>query len=98
MLKKIIRFLKNKYIITFLGLFIWLLFFDKNDIFSQIELTKKLRKLQDEKKYFTEEIVKNKADMKELMTNTKSLEKFAREKYLMKKDNEDIFVLVEEAK
>ena len=98
MLKKIIPFLKNKYILTFLALLVWLLFFDKNDIVSQIELTKKLNQLKEEKKYFIDEIASSKSDMQNLATNPKNLEKFAREKYLMKKDNEDIFVIVEEKK
>ena len=73
-------------------------FFDKNDIFSQLELTKKLSVLNEEKKYYLNEIEYNKTDLKELRTNPKNLEKFAREKYLMKKDNEDIFVIVQENK
>ena len=98
MLKKVFSFLKNKYVLTFFCLLSWLLFFDKNDIFSQVELTKKLNQLQDEKKYFIEEIQKSTLDMQELATNPNNLERFAREKYLMKKDNEDIFVIVEEKK
>ena len=72
------------------------MFFDKNDIVSQIDLTKKLHALEEEKKYFIDEIAQSKSDMTELVTNPKNLERFAREKYLMKKDNEDIFVIVEE--
>ena len=98
MVKKIFSFIKNKYVIVFIVLVTFILFFDKNDIFSQIELTKKLHQLQDEKKYFTDEVARNKADMNELKTNPKNLEKFAREKYLMKKDNEDIFVIIEQKK
>lgn len=98
MLKKIIRILKNKYLITSLALMVWLLFFDKNDILSQVELTRKLRALEEERNYYAREIEKNKHDMMELKTNPKNLEKFAREKYLMKRPNEDIFVIVEEGK
>lgn len=98
MIKKIFVLLKNKYLITLMGILVWLMFFDKNDIVSQIDLTKKLHQLEDEKKYFIDEIAKSKSDMIELETNPKNLERFAREKYLMKKDNEDIFVIVEEKK
>ena len=94
-LRKIASFLKNKYLITFLALFGWLIFFDKNDLVSQVTFAKKIQQLEEEKQYYVEEIGKNRSDMKELMTNPKNLEKFAREKYLMKKDNEDIFVIVE---
>ena len=95
-MKKILPYIKNKYTLTLLGFIVWVSFFDKNDMISQMELRKEVKKLEEEKKYFVTEIGKNKSDMKELMTNPKNLEKFAREKYLMKKDNEDVFVLVEE--
>lgn len=83
---------------TLLAFVVWVSFFDKNDLLSQMELRKEVKKLEGEKNYFVTEIGKNKSDMKELMTNPKNLEKFAREKYLMKKDNEDVFVLVEQKK
>ena len=97
-LKKILPYIKNKYTLTFLAFAVWVSFFDKNDMLSQMELRKEVKKLEGEKQYFVTEISKNKSDMKELMTNPKDLEKFAREKYLMKKDDEDVFVLVEEKK
>ncbi len=96
MLKKTLPYLKNKYTLTILAFMVWVSFFDKNDLLSQMSLRKEVKKLETEKKYFVTEISKNKNDLKELMTNPKNLEKFAREKYLMKKDNEDVFVLVEE--
>ncbi len=55
-----------------------------------------LNKLEEEKGFYQEEIKQIRADLKELKTNPKTLEKFAREKYLMKKDNEELFVIVEE--
>ncbi|MEO6882901.1 MAG: septum formation initiator family protein [Bacteroidia bacterium] len=94
MLKKTISVVRNKYFIVFFGLVLWLLFFDKNDILSQVQMSHKITQLKEEKQYYIREIAKNKTDMEELKTNPKNLEKFAREKYLMKKDNEDIFVIV----
>ena len=73
---------------------IWLLFFDKNDLQSQLQLNRKLSELETEKKYYLDEISRTRSDMQELKTNPKNLEKFAREKYLMKKENEDVFVIV----
>jgi hypothetical protein len=72
----------------------WLLFFDKNDVFTQWELMKKCKKLENEKSYYISEIEKNRFSLNELQTNKNSLETFARESYLMKKDNEDVFVFV----
>ena len=93
---KILPYIRNKYTFTLLAFVVWVSFFDKNDVLSQMDLRKEVKKLEEEKKYFVTEIGNNKNDMKELMTNPKNLEKFAREKYLMKKDDEDVFVLVDE--
>lgn len=94
MWRKLPKWLKNKYAITLLVFIIWLLFFDQNNIISQISYIRQLRKLKREKAYFAKEIVKSKADLKDLTTNDKALEKFARENYYMKKPDEDVFVIV----
>ena len=93
-MRKVFIILKNKFLITFLFILAWVIFFDKNDLFSQMELRQKLRTLETEKNYYIKEIAQNKTDLLELRTNPANLEKFAREKYLMKKENEDIFVIV----
>jgi cell division protein FtsB len=91
----ILKILKNKYFLVIVGLIIWLLYFDKNDVFTQLDLITKCNKLNVEKEYYLAEIDNNKKEILELQTNKKSLETFAREKYLMKRDNEDVFVFVE---
>lgn len=90
----LLKILKNKYFLTTIGIIVWLLFFDKNDVFTQYELIEKCRKLNKEKAYYIAEIENNRTNLKELKTNKKSLETFSREKYLMKKENEDVFVFV----
>jgi len=97
-MKKMISLFKNKYFLTVLGLAVWIIFFDKNDIRTQIELRKEVKALEEEKKYYQKEINQITSDLRELNTNPKTLEKFAREKYYMKRDNEDIFVIVENRK
>ncbi|MBA3900721.1 MAG: septum formation initiator family protein [Bacteroidetes bacterium] len=94
MLKKIPHWLKNRFAITGLLFFIWLLFFDRNDLVSQFKISNELSKLEEEEKFFKGEITKDQEKLMELKTNYQTLEKFAREKYLMKKDNEEIFVIV----
>ena len=91
---RLLKVLKNKYFLTIIGIIVWLLCFDKNDVFSQYELIEKCNKLKKERAYYIAEIENNKINLNELKTNTKSLETFSREKYLMKRDNEDIFVFV----
>ncbi len=90
-----LKFLLNKYLIAIIFFVIWVVFFDKNDVMTQYEQYVKCQKLQLEKAHYLEEIEKNKSDLQDLSTNAKSLEKFAREKYYMKKDNEDIYVIVQ---
>jgi cell division protein FtsB len=91
----ILKILKNKYFLVIVGLVIWLLYFDRNDVFTQMELIDKCNKLKTERDYYIAEIEKSKVEIYELQNNMKSLETFAREKYLMKKDNEDVFVFVQ---
>ena len=86
----------NKYFISVLAVLVWVTFFDKDDLLSQYQLRKKLHQLRTEQNYYGTEIEKNKNDINELRTNPDNLEKFAREKYLMKKDNEDIFLIVKD--
>ncbi len=76
------------------GLGIWLLFFDKNDLFSQWSRRAEVKKLEDDVQYYRDEIDRNRKEMNELQSNPVLLEKFAREHYLMKKDNEEIYILV----
>ena len=94
-MKKILSVLKNKYLLTTVGLTVWILFFDKNDLFTQLEFRKEVKVLQEDRNYYANEIKSITSDLRELSSNPKTLEKFAREKYYMKRDNEDIFVLVE---
>jgi cell division protein FtsB len=88
----VFKVLKNKFFIVLVVLVSWLLYFDKNDVFTQYELVQKCNKLNAERDYYIAEIEKNKMEINELQNNSKSLETFAREKYLMKKDDEDVFV------
>jgi len=95
-MKKVVAVLKNKYLLTVIGLAVWVIFFDKNDLRTQLELRKEVKQLQEERNYYAHEIAEITSDLRDLTTNPKTLEKFAREKYLMKRDNEEIFKIVEE--
>jgi cell division protein FtsB len=91
-------YLRNKYTLTFLGFLIWLSFFDRNDFITTSSYRQKLNELKTQKEYFEEEIEKNKAYLLDLQTNRENLEKYGREKYFMKRDNEDVFVIVDKRK
>ncbi|MFM9008448.1 MAG: FtsB family cell division protein [Bacteroidota bacterium] len=90
---RIPAWLKNKYALTFIAFLIWMAFFDRNDFIVQYRYRSELKALEADKAYFTEQIAQNKRDMEDLMSDPEHLEKYAREKYLMKKDNEDIFLI-----
>ena len=77
---------------------IWMLFFDRNDMLSQFEYRTEVKKLQEEKDFYLKETAEVKKDLSEIDSNLNTAEKFAREKYFMKKDNEDVFVLVKPEK
>lgn len=97
-MKRILNVIKNKYVIISVAFFVWILVFDKNNILSQIELAKKLNQIKADRTYYVKQIKADSIETKELLTNPENLEKFAREKYLMKRDSEDIFLIVHQDK
>lgn len=88
-------FLKNKYVLAVLFFAIWIIFFDQNNILDRINAMRKYYQMQDEKTYYFEKIKSDSKKLQELKTDRENLEKFAREQYYMKKDDEDIFIVVE---
>ncbi len=93
-LNRILPWIKNKYIITIVVFIVWMTFFDRNDFISQYSYRQELNKLEADKSYYISEISAMKRNTFELTSDSGNLEKFAREKYLMKKDDEDIFLIV----
>lgn len=72
-----------------------MVFFDQESFIEQYRLSRTLQGLQEQKTFYLEEIEKNEKTIELLETDTSALEKFAREKYYMKKDNEEVFVIIE---
>lgn len=89
---------KNKYVLASVLFLVWLTFFDRNNLIDQYKLHTQLSDLRSKKEYYAEQIKIVKQEKQELFTNMASLEKFAREHYMMKKANEDLFVIVSEKK
>lgn len=96
MLKRVLYIIKNKFTIASLAFIIWMLFFDRNDLTSQMHFSKQRSDLKNEKAFFEKEIERVEKGLEELSSDPQKLQKFAREKYLMKKENEDLFIIVEE--
>jgi len=96
MFKKLPPAFRNFYIVTGVCFLFWMTFLDSNDFISRFKMGAKLRSLENEKEYYKEKIADVEKDRSELMTNKELLEKFAREKYLMKKEKEDLFIIQED--
>jgi cell division protein DivIC len=92
-LKKIGYIFTNKYLVTGIAFAIWMLFFDRNDVTLQMKRIQEVNKLQKSEKIMANQIADTKHELELLKTNPETLEKYAREKYLMKKDNEDLFII-----
>jgi len=90
---KFLSLLRNKFFLSTLGFVIWMLFFDRNDMFTQMERRKELRRIEASKEFFQQQISENRNLSKSLQFNASALEKYAREHYLMRRENEDLFIV-----
>ena len=85
--------LRNKYSLSLFIFFVWVVFFDSNNLIERAINLRQMHQLEKDKIFYEEKIKDDRAKLEELESNPANLEKFAREHYLMKKDNEDIFVV-----
>ena len=86
------KFLSNKYVWVLLFFITWMFFLDNYSYFGQRVLDKQINDLEDNANYYKEEIKKDQKNIKQLK-NPEQIEKYAREKYYMKKDSEDIYII-----
>ena len=89
---KFLKPFKNIFILFLVGFAVWMLFFDANSWLIHHELNTDIEDLENEKEYYQKEIEKDKKAIKELSTE-EGLEKFAREEYYMKRENEEIYII-----
>ena len=94
-MKKLPPIFKNFFFLTSVLFLIWMFFINSMDVFSVLKLRSKLSELKDQKEYYLQKIESVKKDREALLNNEELLEKFARENYLMKKPNEDVFIVEE---
>ena len=90
--------LKNKYFLAGAFFLVWMFFFDPKDIPSGIERKQKLNELQESERHLDEMITNAEKELQLLKNDAQSIEKYAREKYMMKKDNEDLFIVTPPSK
>lgn len=87
------RLLLNKYVIVLFGFLAFVLFFDNHNLLLRWKTQQKLEMLEKELEFFQNEIQTNKTKIKKLQTDNEYLEKFAREEYMMKEKDEEIFII-----
>ena len=90
------KYINNKYFYTGMVFVVWWIFFDQESLIVQYDLAKIKLGLESQKEYYEDEISKDQQSIETLQNDTLELEKYAREKYLMKKGNEDVYVIVRE--
>lgn len=89
---KFVKFFTNRYIIILIAFSIWMLFFDENSYLVHREFNKEIEELETAIDFYKKKIDEDKKTIKSLQDSLQ-LERFAREKYLMKKENEDIYLI-----
>jgi len=89
---KVVRILSNKYVIILLLFFVWMIFFDENSLINHWELDKEIDNLEKSNEYYRNQIEQDK-EVIDNLNDPDSLEKYAREEYKMKKENEEIFLI-----
>lgn len=95
-LKKLVHIFRNRYLTATLLFIVWITFFDQTSLIYDVHLTQKERQLKAQKIYYEKQTQAATEQLKELQTDPTNLEKFARERYFMKKANEDVYVLVDQ--
>ena len=96
MLKVLKIIFLNKYSITILAFAVWMIFFDANSLKRQHLLNSRIDEINQMKAFYVSEIEKNNKEIYELETNMETIEKYAREKYMMKRDSEDVYIITRE--
>lgn len=87
-----LKFLKNSYVIIIIIFVIWMIFFDSNSILVHNELNNDINDLNYQKEYYKNEIERDNIELNQIKTDS-GLEKYAREKLFMKRENEEIFII-----
>jgi len=91
---RIPSFLRNKYLLTLTIFVIWIMLLDSNNLIERYNQISEVRKLNIDKEYYMKKIEEDRRKLDELKTDNHNLEKFAREQYMMKKKDEDLYIIL----
>jgi cell division protein FtsB len=86
------KILTNVFVIILIPFIIWMLFFDDNSYLAHRKYNNEIEDLESTISFYSKKIAEDKAIIKKLQDSLQ-LERFAREKYLMKKENEDVYII-----
>jgi cell division protein FtsB len=86
--------LRNRYILTTVVFLVWIILLDSNNLLARIKDLRELKSLRNDREYYSKKIESERIKLRELKTDNRNLEKFAREQYLMKKPDEDLYVVL----
>lgn len=96
-MKKVFRFLSRfKYLLALLAFGVWMIFFDTNRVSNQFKLRENLHELEMQKEFYQQGIKNNQQLLDQFRFDSAFMERYAREHYLLKKDNEVIYLIVPE--
>lgn len=87
------KILSNRYVLATVFFAVWMLFLDRHNVGLHLELSEQVQQYEDAKSYYETELERNKRELEELESDPAKLEKFAREKYWMHKEGEEVFVI-----
>lgn len=91
--KKLLRFVTNKFLLTGIAFLVWMLYFDQNDWSSQQRRKKDLQDTKDNIAYLNSEITQMEKEHIDMKSNPQKIEQYAREHYKMKRENEDLYIV-----
>ena len=92
------KIFRNKYLLAIVVFILIILFFDDNNLIERFKLLDETQELESQIEFYEKEIEESNRKFEELKTDSNNLEKFAREEFFMKKDNEDVYIIVENDK
>jgi cell division protein FtsB len=96
-INKLPSWIRNKYLLTSAGFLVWIVFFDERDLITTLQYRSELKALEASRDYYISKNNEISKELEQLKSNPATAEKYAREKFRMKKDNEDIFIIPESA-
>ncbi len=91
----LVKWVLNKYSLTLIIAAVWMLFFDSYNVISQHKMEQTVEQLEEDRAFYREQIAQLQIRADRLKTDPRELERIAREKYLMQRENEDVFVIVD---